>query len=276
MTESLHVGISTCPNDTFSFHALLEDEISIDGVSLRFELTDVEELNRRWMAGEFDVAKLSFHAALHSAADLWVLPAGSALGSGVGPLLLSAQGANRKSPRVLCPGRWTTASLLYALFHGGEAQPEQCVFSEIMPRLIEGTADLGVCIHEGRFTWEEHGLVRIEDLGERWESETGALLPLGGICARRSLGTETAGRVAAAIGTSIDWARAHRDSALASMRAHAQELSDEVLWSHVELYVNDHTRALGSEARVALQTLSELAQARGLIPQNTPALELLP
>lgn len=275
MTRELHIGISPCPNDTFAFHALLERELELEGVQLRFELTDVEELNRRWIAGEFDVAKLSYHAALRTAADLYVLPAGSALGSGVGPLLLAKPGADRTTPRVLCPGRWTTASLLYELFHSGEGEVEQCVFSDIMPRLEAGSADLGVCIHEGRFTWGEHGLELVEDLGERWESETGALLPLGGIMARRTLGEPVAREFAEALGQSIDWARAHPEAAGVTMRAHAQELSPEVLWSHVELYVNEHTRALGAEGRAALTTLSELARKRGLISKSTPELELL-
>ena len=275
MTRELHIGISTCPNDTFAFHALLEQDIQIEGCRLRFELTDVEELNQRWIKGEFDIAKLSYHAALQTAAELYVLPAGSALGSGVGPLLLAKSGADRATPRVLCPGRWTTASLLYELFHSGEGEVEQCVFSDIMPRLKAGSADLGVCIHEGRFTWKEHGLELVEDLGERWESETGALLPLGGIMARRKLGESLAREFAEALGQSIDWARAHPEAARKTMQAHAQELYPNVLWSHVELYVNDHTRALGAEAQVALETLGELARSRGLISKSTPALEIL-
>lgn len=276
MTRELHVGISTCPNDTFACHALLTGELELDGVRLRFELCDVEELNRRWRQGEFDLAKLSFHAALHASDELWVLPTGSALGSGVGPLLLARADANRDRPRVLCPGRWTTASLLYQLFHGGGGEVEQVVFSDIMPRLEAGTADLGVCIHEGRFTFEEHGLVRIEDLGERWERETGALLPLGGIVARRSLGLELARAFTAALGESIDRARSSPETAEPTMRRYAQELSKEVLWSHVELYVGEHTRALGDEGREALATLARVARERGLIPADAPALEVLP
>lgn len=276
MTRELHIGISTCPNDTFAFHALLSRELELDGVRLRFELTDVEELNRRWMQGEFDLAKLSFHAALHSSDELWVLPTGSALGSGVGPLLLARPEAQRDHPRVLCPGRWTTASLLYQLFHGGDGEVEQVVFSDIMPRLQAGTADLGVCIHEGRFTWEQQGLERVEDLGERWESETGALLPLGGIVARRSLGAELARQVATALGQSIDLARSAPKAAEVTMRKYAQELSSEVLWSHVELYVGEHTRALGEAGREALRTLATVARERDLIPADSRALEILP
>ncbi|MFT5285421.1 MAG: 1,4-dihydroxy-6-naphthoate synthase [Planctomycetota bacterium] len=276
MTNTIHVGISTCPNDTFSFHALLAEEIQIDGLRLRFELTDVEELNERFLAGEFDVAKLSFHAALLCAADLWVLPTGSALGSGVGPLLLAAKNSPTEPRRVLCPGRYTTAALLYALFHADEGVVEHCVFSDIMPRLKTGEVDRGVCIHEGRFTWETQGLDLIEDLGERWERETGALLPLGGIVARRTLDASCARSIATAIGSSIDWGRAHPEHALMSMRAHAQELSDDVLNSHVDLYVNEHTRQLGPTGLAALEALSAIARTHKLIPQDSPALELLP
>ena len=276
MTDTIRIGISTCPNDTFSFHALLEQELVIDGLRLRFELTDVEELNERFMRGEFDVAKLSFHAALLCSAELWVLPAGSALGSGVGPLLLAAKNSPARPRRVLCPGRYTTAALLYALFHGDEGQVEQCVFSEIMPLLQSGAADRGVCIHEGRFTWAAQGLDLIEDLGMRWERETGALLPLGGIVARRSLGLERARSVAKAIGASIDWACAAPEKALGSMRAHAQELSDDVLAAHVELYVNEYTRDLGRDGMAALDALCSIAKRRNLIPSDRAALQLLP
>ena len=173
----IHLGISTCPNDTFTFHGILEEKVNRRGLDFQIELLDVEELNQRLFAGDFDVAKASFHAALRLASNIVVLPVGSALGFGVGPLLLAAlprthprqavhTGQNSPRPaRILCPGRHTTATLLYFLFHHGEGTLEQAVFSAIMPALTSHTADFGVCIHEGRFTWREHGLALVEDLG---------------------------------------------------------------------------------------------------------------
>lgn len=268
MTRALTVGISTCPNDTFAFAGLLTGAVEAPGLELRFELADVEELNRRALAGELDVAKVSFAAALSLADDVTVLPSGAALGRGVGPLLLGAAGRTRpadavdgRPPRVLCPGRSTTASLLYELFHPGRGRVEQVVFSAILPALEAGEADFGVCIHEGRFTWRDRGLVLVEDLGETWEQATGAELPLGGIVARASLGDDVARALSDALARSIAWGHAHRDAAAAVMRRHAQELSDDVLWAHVELYVNERTRDLGEEGRRALAELARRARS---------------
>lgn len=265
----VRIGISTCPNDTFAFHALLAGEVRAQGLELDFTLLDVEELNRRMLAGELDAAKVSFHAALACAAEVVVLPSGSALGHGVGPLLLAAPptatGPARERPRVLCPGRWTTAHLLWRLFHDGEADVEQVIFSAIFPALQAGRADLGVCIHEGRFTWKEAGLALREDLGATWEAATGAPLPLGGIVVRRALGIGVAQALQDAIRRSIEWGRAHREACLPTMRQHAQELAEPVLWAHVDLYVNERTLDLGAEGRAALAALSERARERGLL-----------
>jgi len=275
-TTQLKVGISTCPNDTFAFHALLERRVETGPLELEFELCDVQELNERMLAGEFDVVKASFAAALGATGDLIVLRSGSALGFGVGPVLLGA--AQRREldarARVLCPGAHTTATLLLRLFHPELPQPQQVVFSEIMPALANGTADYGVCIHEGRFTYAAQGLELIEDLGARWEADVRAPLPLGGIFARRALGAETIQQMQAALARSLRYATEQRSEALVSMRRYAQEFDDDVLWQHVELYVNEWTHDLGREGALALEQLSRRAQAAGLLAPETPALEI--
>jgi 1,4-dihydroxy-6-naphthoate synthase len=268
----VRMGISTCPNDTFAFHGLLSGRVDPCGLDLRLELADVEELNQRTLAGELDASKVSFHAALHLAQDYVVLPCGSAIGFGVGPLLLAARPGEHPSDtrfadraaRVLCPGAHTTASLLYELFHPGQGRVEQVLFSEIMPALAAGRADFGVCIHEGRFTFAEQGLDCVQDLGERWEAETGAPLPLGGLVARRSLGTEVLKSLTRAIRNSLDHAIANRAEAFSTMRQHAQELDDDVIGAHVDLYVNAWTRDLGQEGQSALDALSVRAPATDL------------
>jgi len=259
------LGISPCPNDTFAFHALLERRIETPGLELAFELHDIEELNLRFLAGRFDACKVSF-AALAGRPEIRVLGAGAALGFGVGPVLIAAPGARGPripaDARVLCPGEHTSASLLYGLFHRGEGQIEQVRFSAILPALAAGEAEFGVCIHEGRFTYAGMGLSLLEDLGARWEERERLPLPLGGIALREDLGPATAAALEDAIGRSIDFARAHRDEALVTMRRHAQEQSDEVLWKHVDLYVNEWTRALGPDGSRALARLRELASAQ--------------
>ena len=281
----VHLGISTCPNDTFTFHAILTRKVDFRGLDFDIELLDVQELNERLAAGDFDVAKASFHAALSLADQVGVLPTGSALGFGVGPLLLAhadtgpprdpwqdSQGQTR-IPRVLCPGADTTAHLLYRLFHR-HGQVDQTIFSDIMPALRSGTADYGVCIHEGRFTWQSQGLYLIEDLGHRWEQETGAPLPLGGIVARHRLG-DIARTVQQVLQDSLEYARRHPDETYESMRRYAQEFDDAVLMAHVDLYVNEWTWDLGSAGEAAIAALDRLGRAAGAVGPEMPPLRII-
>ncbi len=264
----MKIGLSTCPNDTFAFHGLMSGAVDARGLELEFVLADVEELNEKLLAGELDLSKGSFAAALASGGELDVLSAGSALGFGVGPIVLRSP-RGRGVGRVLCPGRWTTATLLYRLFHPHAEGLEQVVFSDIVPALERGEAELGVCIHEARFTWLSSGLELVEDLGRRWETSTGAPLPLGGILVRAGLAEEPLARLAQALRESIAYGFAHRAEALDTMRAHAQSSSDEVLWKHVELYVGESTRELGEAGRAALAALHQRARGAGLVDRGS-------
>jgi 1,4-dihydroxy-6-naphthoate synthase len=267
VTQTIRLGISTCPNDTFAFHGLLTRAVDWRGLDFAIELLDIQELNGRLRAGSFDVAKASFHAALQLADAYVVLPSGSALGFGVGPLLLAARPDTRPehSDQVtLLPGRDTTAALLFQLFHPSSTRLEHVVFSEIMPRLQAGRADFGACIHEGRFTWQQQGLFLVEDMGTRWEEETGSPLPLGGIVASRRLSPETLATVQHVIHDSLQFALADRPAALPTMRKYAQEFDDAVLMQHVDLYVNEWTLDLGSVGRQALVELSTRSAAAGI------------
>lgn len=276
-TEKIRLAISTCPNDTFAFHAILENKIDLDGLELEIELLDIQQLNRGLFANQFDVAKASFHAAVLLADDYLVLPSGSALGFGVGPLLLSAEEATdplAAGKLTLCPGEHTTATLLFRLFYGLEPAVEQTVFSEIMSRLKRGEGDFGVCIHEGRFTWQSEGLFLVEDLGERWEAETSTPLPLGGILASRQLPSDRLLKIQLLVQQSIEYGLANRQETLVSMRKYAQELDDRVMFQHVDLYVNDWTRELGATGREALAMFSEKAIEIGLASPDARPLEV--
>lgn len=267
MTQTIRLGISTCPNDTFAFHGLLTRAVDWRGLDFVVDLLDIQELNDRLRAGSFDVAKASFHAAIQLADEYVVLPSGSALGFGVGPLLLAAQPDTRPcdpDQLTLLPGRDTTAALLFQLFHPDSTRVEQVVFSEIMPRLQAGTADFGACIHEGRFTWQEQGLFLVEDMGTRWEEVTNSPLPLGGIVASRQLAPETLSAVQQVIHDSLQLALADRTAALPTMRKYAQEFDDAVLMRHVDLYVNEWTLDLGDVGRKALAELSARTAAGGI------------
>ncbi len=273
MTERISIGISTCPNDTFAFHALLEGHVRPAGIELDFELTDIERLNEGLLSGRLAVAKASAHALLAASDRALALPVGWALGFGVGPIVLGARGRESRArggelPRVLAPGRWTTATLLWKLFHPEAVELEQRVFSEILPALSGGRADLGACIHEARFTWQDWNVDFVEDLGARFEERTSRPLPLGGIAASRSVPGEVLAELTRAIRASLEWGLAHRSDCLPTLRRYAQETSDSVLLAHVDLYVSENTLELGTGGRAALSALGELARSRGLLPRG--------
>jgi 1,4-dihydroxy-6-naphthoate synthase len=270
------IGISPCPNDTFVFHALLCGAVRPRGFDVEIHMHDVQTLNEMLLAGEIDASKVSFAAALRATRDTIVLRAGAALGFGVGPLLLKRPDAPPLArARILCPGEHTTAALLYALFHAGEGRVEQTLFSDILPALEQGRADYGVCIHEGRFTFERYGLERVEDLGSTWEQRTHSPLPLGGIVARARLGPTTLRELDDAVRASYDYARKHPREALATAHEHALELDEDVLRAHVDLYVNAWTRDLGPEGEQALLELSRRAPESGRLGADEPPIRVL-
>jgi 1,4-dihydroxy-6-naphthoate synthase len=273
----LRVGISPCPNDTFAFHAILERRIDMRGFELDVELVDVQQLNDGLFAGRYDVAKASFHAALLLSDRFVVLASGAALGFGVGPLLVAAGPGRAPSPqsRVLCPGRTTTATLLYHCLHAHQGTVSHAVFTDIGPALLRGDADLGVLIHEGRLTYQRDGLTLVEDLGTSFERLADAPVPLGGILADRGLPDGTAAEFAALLRESIAYGWANRDEALVTIRRHAQEMDESVIWPYVELYVNDHTVDLGPEGARALAVLERTGHAAGLFAGDLPPLTVV-
>ena len=288
----IRLAISTCPNDTFAFHAILKQKIDLGGLDFEVQLLDIQQLNDSLFAGQFDFAKASFHAAALLADRTVVLPSGSALGFGVGPLLLAAKentspatwpsGSTNPSDAAaitLCPGQHTTANMLFQMFYAEAIREHRtavkhALFSEIMPALQTEAADFGVCIHEGRFTYQQQGLAKVADLGELWEQKTNHPLPLGGILARRDLPRETIAAVQQLVQESIEYGLANRQETLATMREHAQELDDTVLFGHVDLYVNQWTVDLGIEGASSLSELSRLAKECGLVEESLPDLEV--
>lgn len=281
--NTIRLAISTCPNDTYAFHALMNRLVDWRGLNFEFQLLDIQQLNDGLFANRFDVAKASFHAAALLADQTVVLPSGSAIGFGVGPLLLAAKPDTAPdslaASMTLCPGTHTTATMLFRIFYpnaieSGAAKIEQVLFSEIMPRLQQGRADFGVCIHEGRFTWQENGLYRVEDLGTRWETEMKSPLPLGGVLASRNLADETTAQVQQCIQDSIQYANAHPESTLPTMRQHAAEFDDDVLMKHVELYVNEWTVDLGEVGRSALSFLAAAAKRAKLVSEDAGDIEV--
>jgi 1,4-dihydroxy-6-naphthoate synthase len=275
----LALGFSPCPNDCFMFDAIVHRRIDLEGLEFAERLADVEALNKSAFAGEADVTKLSYHAYAYCAADYVLLDAGSALGRNCGPLLISKRTISQEDVaagelRIAIPGKYTTANFLLGLAFPAATNKSELVFSAIEPALLNDECDAGLIIHENRFTYEAKGLKKIIDLGEFWESETGAPIPLGGIVIRRALPDDVRQRVNRVLRRSVEYAFAHRTASLEYVRAHAQEMSDEVMYRHIDLYVNEFSVELGIEGRRAVELLYAKAAATGIIPAANPRLFL--
>lgn len=271
MAKELTLGFSPCPNDTFMFYPLVHGLVDTGGLSCRERLEDVETLNQLALAGELDVSKVSYHALGHIRDQYALLHSGSALGRGCGPLLVAAERidpANLRGKTIAVPGRYTTALLLLRLFDPELDNFIIMPFNEIMDAVLSGNVDAGVIIHESRFTYQGFGLHKLLDLGEWWEGETGLPIPLGGIVARRSLGTETISAVERALKAGVAYARTHPDEAARYICEHAQEMSPEVCAAHIGLYVNDFSTDLGDEGVRAISCLLQRAEQAGLIPPS--------
>jgi 1,4-dihydroxy-6-naphthoate synthase len=269
MNRLLTLGYSPCPNDTFIFYALVHGRLPLTGFTLQERLEDVETLNTLALQGALDLTKISYHAFAHLRRDYCLLKSGGALGRGCGPLVVARQAASLESlrgKRIAIPGRLTTANLLLQLSGEGFDNLLILPFHQIMAAVVDGAADAGVIIHESRFTYRHYGLQQVLDLGQWWEQETGLPIPLGGILARRSLGADLIDTIDAALRASVEYAFTHPEEPKAYIRQHSQELSEQVIESHIDLYVNDFSRDLGEEGRIAIETLFSRAAARGIIP----------
>lgn len=279
----LSLGFSPCPNDTFIFDALIHHKIDTEGLEFEVFFDDVETLNQKAMKGELAITKLSFHAFAYVCEQYALLDSGSALGFGVGPLLichnkdlLQKKGDLDAKYKVGIPGRYTTANFLLGIAFPHLTDKQEMVFSEIEAALLENRIDLGLIIHENRFTYTDKGLHKILDLGHYWEQETGCAIPLGGIVINRNLDRETKEKVNRLVKKSVEFAFANPKSGLEFIRQHAQEMSEEVMYKHIDLYVNKYSIELGAEGRKAIDVLFKLAQQKGLIPPAGQSIYLLP
>jgi 1,4-dihydroxy-6-naphthoate synthase len=269
--HNLSLGYSPCPNDTFIFYPLVHSLVGSPEFSFSERLEDVETLNRLALAGELDISKISFHLLGFIRKEYCLLRSGGALGRGCGPLVVSMRFTDMgglKGKRIAVPGRYTTACLLLRLFDPELNNIVFLPFHEIMGAVASGEVDAGVIIHESRFTYPEYGLTKLLDLGEWWEKETGHPIPLGGIVAKRSLGEDAVASVDRLLRASVEYGFAYPGEASAYIRAHSQEMSEEVCAAHIKLYVNSFSLDLGSEGEAAITTLLSRAEAAGLVPRS--------
>jgi 1,4-dihydroxy-6-naphthoate synthase len=268
--ETITVAHSPDSDDAFMFYALAEERVDTEGLRFRHELSDIESLNRRAMAGELAVTAVSFHAYAHLADRYVLLPHGASFGDGYGPVVVARAPIAREaiaSGRVVVasPGPLTTAALALKLWAPGVAT-EAMPFDRIQEEVASGRKPAGLLIHEGQLTFRDEGLTEIVDLGRWWKEETGLPLPLGGNVVRRDLGEERIGRISRALSRSIEYGLAHRSDALDHAMRYARGLPREKADEFVGMYVNAWTRAYGEAGRTAVQTLLDRAHAAGLTP----------
>ncbi len=263
----LDIAFSPCPNDTFIFHAMLNNLVDPGGFQFSPHLEDVETLNGLAFSGTYPITKLSFYAYLLLKDRYDLLDAGAALGHACGPLLV----AGKKLPgfadaRVVVPGRYTTAHLLLKLWQPEIKQIEIAGFDKILPGLEAGRWDAGVIIHEGRFIYPRYGLRRIIDLGQWWEAETRLPIPLGCIAVRRDPETLKYKKfLEDLIRTSLEHAQKHPRASRAFIKQHAQELEESVIDEHIRLYVNSYTQSLGAAGLAAVNKLEQTAKCRNIL-----------
>jgi 1,4-dihydroxy-6-naphthoate synthase len=272
---TLTLGFSPCPNDTFIFDALVNGKIDTEGLEFDIRLEDVETLNQWALQEKLDISKISYGVLPLVMDQYQLLDAGGALGKGVGPLLISRKQLSLteiETAAIAVPGERTTAHLLFSLAFPGARNKQFMIFSAIEDAVLSGKVDCGVIIHENRFTYRQKGLTKLLDLGEFWEKETGAPIPLGGIIFRRNLPAFThttpalsrkvapspenlAAKVNRLIRQSLQYAFSHHPDLPDYVKIHAQEMDETVMRQHIDLYVNNYSLSLGSDGENAIRTL---------------------
>jgi 1,4-dihydroxy-6-naphthoate synthase len=268
--QKISLGFSTCPNDTFIFDAMIHHKIDTEGLDFEVVLGDVEELNQKALNNTLDVTKISYHAFSKIVKNYVLLDSGSALGYKNGPLLISKHKMypdEVKDSKIAIPGFNTTANLLFSIAFPDSQNKTEYLFSDIEEAVLDGEVDAGLIIHENRFTYEKKGLKKVIDLGEYWEEKTGLPIPLGGIAVNRKLDKEIQLKLNRVLKRSVGFAFENPKSAYPFIKQYAQEMDEDVMYKHIELYVNDFTKDLGLDGRNAVKVLYEKAISLGILPQ---------
>ena len=257
---NLSLGFSPCPNDTFIFDALVNKKIDTGSIEFKPVLEDVETLNKWALEGRLDITKLSFPAFFQSLDKYVLLNAGSALGKGVGPLLVSRNSHEAKveNASIALPGANTTANLLFSFAFPGASKKKFMIFSAIEDAVVNGETDLGVIIHENRFTYRQKGLHKVLDLGEYWEEKMKVPIPLGGIAMKRTVDSSIIEKVDQLIRKSLEFAFDNYPSVTDYVKQHSQTMSEEVMRQHIDLYVNNYSIALGTDGKNAILALQKV------------------
>mgnify|MGYP000356758612 CR=1 FL=1 len=271
MKNPLTLGFSPCPNDTFMFDALVNHRLGRTGFTFDVSLHDIEELNRQVIEAIPDVSKIS--AALYPSVskDYQILSSGAALGNNNGPILITNNKIDTtalENYSVAIPGLHTTANLLLSLAYPQIKNKTEVLFSEIENSVLNDKTDLGLIIHESRFTYQSKGLQKVVDLGEFWETNYKQLIPLGLIVIKRSLPDDIKSQINELIEQSVRRAFQHPLESRAFIKKHARELNDEVIQQHINLYVNQYSINFGEKGKQAVTFLFSKGLKSKLLPQT--------
>jgi 1,4-dihydroxy-6-naphthoate synthase len=265
----LTLGFSPCPNDTFIFDAMVHGRIDTEGLEFDYFLTDVEELNRKALASEVDITKISYHAYAYVAQNYLILDAGSALGPRNGPLLISKRlisTSDLANARIAIPGKYTTANLLFSIAWPDVVNKTEYLFSKIEDALLKDEVDAGLIIHETRFTYYRKGLHKLADMGEFWENLTELPIPLGAIVISRTIPDDIAQKVNRIVRRSLEYAYKDSFASYDFVSGNAKEMESTVMNNHIKLFVNEYTLNLGNKGREAIIELFRVAGEKGVIP----------
>jgi 1,4-dihydroxy-6-naphthoate synthase len=255
------LGFSPCPNDTFIFDALVNKKIDTGDFQFTVRLEDVETLNELAKNNVLDFTKISYGVLPLVAGNYQVLNSGSALGKGVGPLLISKETVDFKDVEnytIAIPGENTTAHLLFSLAFPNAKKKVFKRYDEIENAVLQSEEVLGVIIHENRFTYMNKGLYKIVDLGNYWEEKTSLPIPLGGIVGKKNIDENILKQVDSLIRKSIEYSFSHYPFISDYIKKHSQEMEEEVMKKHIDLYVNDYTIDLGEKGKNAIEKFIEI------------------
>ena len=274
--KKLSLGFSPCPNDTFIFDALIHGKIDTEGLEFEIHMADVEELNQMAFRGALDVTKLSYHAFLHCLDSYIMMDSGSALGNNCGPLLIKNQGAPNPidGDLIAIPGKYTTANFLLNYAYPELQNKKEMLFSEIESVVKNEQVSAGLIIHENRFTYADRGFEKVKDLGEYWEENTGLPIPLGGIAIKRNSDKFLQEKVQRLIRKSLEFAFENPLESLSFVKEHAQEMDEQVMQKHINLYVNDYSLSLGEKGRAATKHMYDFLVSSKLLKASNKLLFL--
>jgi 1,4-dihydroxy-6-naphthoate synthase len=262
--KTLHIAISPCPNDTFIFENIYNKKLQLDGYTFVFHFLDINDLNKAATAGIYDIVKISFAHLKNVTPQYTMLQSGGAMGYGVGPLLVkriypNGDDINISKSKVAIPGHNTTANFLFTYFYPyfDISQKHEVLFSDIEDAVLNDTYQLGVLIHEGRFTYQQKGLQLVVDLGQLWEEREKLPIPLGCIVAKTALGNDLLQKIEILITNSITNYDANGQAIISPfIQQYAQAMDQNVMRQHIDLYVNDFSKNMGNTGRAALAKMN--------------------